>query len=142
MPDTAHSRLGARREDRWRGDRPPRARWAGQRIDRRPRRHNQGDRSGQALEDGSEGQPAVEEGREGLTCRRTLNLRADLMKKLGGISKQRLSDKVAQVKKAHGPMTTEDAVYLLAHQSDLDLPRYLDPETVDRVRGMLQMTAA
>jgi hypothetical protein len=68
-------------------------------------------------------------------------LRADLMKKLGGISKQRLSDRVAQVKKAHGPMTTEDAVYLLAHQSDLDLPRYLDPGTVDRVRGMLQVTA-
>ena len=69
-------------------------------------------------------------------------LRADLMKKLGGISKQRLSDRVAQVKKAHGPMSVEDATYVLAHQSDLDLPRYLDPETVDRVRGMLQQTAA
>ena len=31
------------------------------------------------------------------------------MKKLGGISKQRLSERVAQVKKAHGPMSVEDA---------------------------------
>jgi Swt1-like HEPN len=68
-------------------------------------------------------------------------LRADLLKKLGGVSRQRLSQRVADIKKAHGPMSTEDATYVLAHQQGLDLPKYLAQATVDRVRGMLQRTA-
>jgi hypothetical protein len=68
-------------------------------------------------------------------------LRADLMKKLGGISKQRLSQLVAEVKNAHGPMSTEDGTYVLAHQRGIRIDRYLDPPTVDRVRGMLQRTS-
>jgi hypothetical protein len=69
-------------------------------------------------------------------------LRATLLENLGGISKQRLSQVVAEVNKAYGPMSTEDATYVLAHQRGIRIDRYLDAPTVDRVRGMLQRTAA
>jgi hypothetical protein len=63
-------------------------------------------------------------------------LRADLLKKLG-VSKQRLSQLVAQVKRLYGPMTTEEGTYVLAHQRGLDLTKYLETATVDRIRAML-----
>jgi len=67
-------------------------------------------------------------------------LRAALLKKLG-VTPQRLSQRVAQVKRLYGPMSTEDGTYVLAHQEGLDLTRYLDQATVDRVRHMLPTSA-
>ncbi len=64
-------------------------------------------------------------------------LKADLLKKLGDVTPQRLSQLVAQVKRLYGPMSTEEGTYVLAHQRGLDLTKYLDRDTVDRVRGML-----
>lgn len=65
-------------------------------------------------------------------------LRTDLLKKLGSVTPQRLSQLVAEVKRDHGPMSTEDGTYVLAHLRGLDLSRYsLDRETVDRIRGMV-----
>jgi hypothetical protein len=64
-------------------------------------------------------------------------VRAELLKKLGNVTPQRLSQIVAGVKMQHGPMSTEDAAYVLAHERGIDLTRYLDRETVDRVRGMV-----
>jgi hypothetical protein len=64
-------------------------------------------------------------------------LRADLLEKLGGVTPQRLSQLVAQVKRLYGPMSTEEGTYVLAHQRGLDLTKYLDRETYDRIRGML-----
>lgn len=63
-------------------------------------------------------------------------LRNDLLKKLG-VTPQRLSQRVAQVKRLYGPMTTEEGTYVLAHQEGIDLPKYLDQATVDRVRSMV-----
>jgi len=63
-------------------------------------------------------------------------LRTDLLKKLG-VTAQRLSQLVTQVKRLYGPMTTEEGTYVLAHQRGLDLTRYLDTPAVDRIRGML-----
>jgi hypothetical protein len=63
-------------------------------------------------------------------------LRNDLLKRLG-VTPQRLSQRVAQVKRLYGPMTTEEGTYLLAHQEGIDLTRYLDREMVDRIRSML-----
>jgi hypothetical protein len=63
-------------------------------------------------------------------------LREALLAKLG-VSHQRLSQLVAQTKLRHGPMSTEDAAYLLAHQRGLDSSRYLPPIVVERVRGMV-----
>jgi hypothetical protein len=67
-------------------------------------------------------------------------LRTELLKKLGGVTPQRLSQLVAEVKRDHGPMSTEDGTYVLAHQRGLDLSKYLDRETVDRIRGMVPRT--
>jgi hypothetical protein len=64
-------------------------------------------------------------------------LRSDLLKKLGGVTPQRLSQLVAEVKRKHGPMNAEDAAYVLAHIRGMDLSRYLDRTTVDRIRGMV-----
>lgn len=63
-------------------------------------------------------------------------LRAELLKKLG-VTPQRMSQRVAQVKRLYGPMSTEDGTYVLAHQEGLDLTKYLERPTVDRVRGLL-----
>lgn len=64
-------------------------------------------------------------------------LRADLLERLGGVTPQRLSQLVAQVKRLYGPMSTEEGTYVLAHQRGMDLTKYLDRETYDRIRGML-----
>lgn len=63
-------------------------------------------------------------------------LRAALLKKLG-VTPQRLSQRVAQVKRLYGPMSTEDGTYVLAHQQGIDLTRHLDQGVVDRVRNLL-----
>ena len=54
-----------------------------------------------------------------------------------GVTPQRLSQKVARIKKLHGPMSTEDGTYLVAHHEGLDLSKYLPRGDVDRIRGML-----
>jgi hypothetical protein len=68
-------------------------------------------------------------------------LKAALLQKLG-VTPQRLSQRVAQVKRLYGPMTTEDGTYVLAHQEGLDLTKYLSQQAVDRVRGLLPTGAA
>jgi hypothetical protein len=65
-------------------------------------------------------------------------LRAELLQKLGGVTPQRLYQLVGELKKEHGPMSTEDAMYVLAHQKGLDLTKYInDKAAVDRIRGMV-----
>lgn len=65
-------------------------------------------------------------------------LRSDLLKKLGGVTPQRLYQLVGDLKRDHGPMSTEDAMYVLAHQKKLDLTKYIDDRAaVDRIRSMV-----
>lgn len=65
-------------------------------------------------------------------------LRAELLKKLGGVTPQRLYQLVRDLKRDHGPMSTEDATYVLAHMKGLDLTKYIDDRAaVDRIRGMV-----
>jgi hypothetical protein len=65
-------------------------------------------------------------------------LRADLLKKLGSVTPQRLYQIVGELKRDHGPMSTEDAIYVLAHQRGMDLTKYIgDRASVDRIRGMV-----
>jgi Swt1-like HEPN len=62
-------------------------------------------------------------------------LRTALLRKLG-VTKQRLSQRVqALIRKV--PMGTEEAVYCIAHQEGLRLDRFVDGETVARVRGLV-----
>jgi len=63
-------------------------------------------------------------------------LKSALLDRLG-VTPQRLSQRVKKMKHAHGPMTTEDATYAIAHLEGMDLAKYLPPQTVDRVRVLL-----
>jgi hypothetical protein len=57
------------------------------------------------------------------------------------ISKQALSQRARRVKDAYGPMTTDEAVYILAHLEGIDLSRYLPLAIVDRVRALVPRQA-
>lgn len=61
-------------------------------------------------------------------------LRKALLEKLD-VSPQRLSQRVKKLKKQCA-MTTEDATYVIAHQVGIPLDKYLDKETIDRVRNL------
>jgi hypothetical protein len=64
-------------------------------------------------------------------------LRADLAKKLN-VSERRLYQLAADMKSEHGPMGTDDAIYVIAQMNRLDLTKYIDDrEVVDRIRGMI-----
>jgi hypothetical protein len=56
------------------------------------------------------------------------------------ISPQRLSQRAAKIKDRYGPMTTEEAVYVIAHIEGIDLSRYLHLATLDRVRALVPRT--
>src|SRR2546430_16584592 len=60
-------------------------------------------------------------------------IRHQLLKKLGDISQQALSQRAKTVKKRYGPMSTEDAVYVIAYEHGIDISKRLDPETVQRI---------
>ena len=64
------------------------------------------------------------------------SLRTVLLKRLS-VTPQRLSQRVKKMKKVHGPMSTQDATYIIAHQVGIDLTRFLDPGTVNCIRGMI-----
>lgn len=63
-------------------------------------------------------------------------LRSALLKRLK-VTQQRLSQRVMQMKGDHGPMSAEDATYVIAHLEGLDLTRYLDASTVHRIRTIV-----
>jgi len=64
------------------------------------------------------------------------SLRATLLNRLS-VTPQRLSQRVKKMKTDHGPMSTEDATYIIAHQAGIDLTKFLDPATVARIRSMV-----
>ena len=68
-------------------------------------------------------------------------LRAVLLNKLN-VSPQRLSQRVKLVKEHYGPMPTELATYVIAHKEGIDLTKFLNIETVDRVRSLLPNNGA
>jgi hypothetical protein len=63
-------------------------------------------------------------------------LRRDLLLKLN-ISKQALSNRAKRLKGIYGPMTTEEAIYIIAHTEGLDVSKYLPLAVVDRVRSLV-----
>jgi hypothetical protein len=50
---------------------------------------------------------------------------------------QALSQRAKRVKSLYGPMSTEEAVYVIAHQEGIDLSRYLSIQIIDRVRSLV-----
>jgi len=63
-------------------------------------------------------------------------LRKDLLLLLD-ITKQGLSYRAKKIKESYGPMTTEEAVYVIAHMQGMDLSTYLPIATLDRVRALV-----
>jgi len=59
-----------------------------------------------------------------------------LLNKLS-ITKQALSSRAKSIKEKYGPMTTEEAVYIISHQNKIDLSRYLPISQVDRIRSLV-----
>lgn len=64
-------------------------------------------------------------------------VKQELLSKLGGISHQALSQRAARIKETYGPMTTEEAVYVIAHIEGIDLSKFLPIATLDRVRSLV-----
>lgn len=68
------------------------------------------------------------------------NVRRELLDRLD-ISPQGLSYRAKKMKEAYGPMTTEEAVYVIAHLEGIDLSRHLSIATLDRVRALVPRAA-
>ena len=64
------------------------------------------------------------------------NVRRELLGRLG-ITRQGLGYRAKRIKEAYGPMTTEEAVYVIAHLEGIDLSRHLPIATLDRVRALV-----
>jgi len=65
--------------------------------------------------------------------RRVKKLLLDKLK----VTHQALSLRAKKLKAAYGPMTTEEAVYVIAHQQGIDLSRLLSIQQLDRVRSLV-----
>ncbi len=68
-------------------------------------------------------------------------IRRALIDKLGGISRQALSARAKRMKIKYGPMSTEEAVGLIAHLQGIDVSKYLDPSQVEQIRRLVQQRA-
>jgi hypothetical protein len=62
-------------------------------------------------------------------------LKADLLKRLG-VTPQRLSQ-LAKARKQELPMSTEQAVYTIAHENGMDVSKYLDRDQTSDVRQLV-----
>jgi hypothetical protein len=63
-------------------------------------------------------------------------VRRELFNKLK-VSRQALNQRARRLKDKYGPMTTDEAVYIIAHVEGIDLAKYLPLETLDRIRSLI-----
>lgn len=63
-------------------------------------------------------------------------VRLEILGRLG-ITRQALSHRAKRIKENYGPMTTEEAVYVIAHIEGVDLSKFLPIATLDRVRSLV-----
>jgi hypothetical protein len=68
-------------------------------------------------------------------------VRKELLDKLG-VSRQALAQRVKRLKTKYGPMTTDEAVYIIAHQESIDLGKYLPLDVLDRIRSLIPREVA
>jgi len=64
-------------------------------------------------------------------------VRVELFERLGNISHQALSKRILRIKEKFGPMSTDEAAYIIAHQAGLDLSKHLPLELLDRIRSLI-----
>jgi hypothetical protein len=67
-------------------------------------------------------------------------LRKELLSRLG-VTRQALSQRAKRIKDTYGPMSTDEAVYVIAHLEGIDITKYLQLATVDRVRALMPRSA-
>ena len=58
-----------------------------------------------------------------------------------GLTRQGVEYQAKQIKKKFGPMSTEDAIALVAHDAEVDITKYLQPEEVQRVNQLVVQRA-
>lgn len=63
-------------------------------------------------------------------------VRREIFNKLK-VSRQALNQRAKRLKDKYGPMTTDEAVYIIAHVEGIDLAKYLPLETLDRIRSLI-----
>jgi hypothetical protein len=63
-------------------------------------------------------------------------VKRELLAKLQ-ISPQALSQRAKRINDKYGPMTTDEAVYIMAHVEGVDLAKYLPLEILDRIRSLI-----
>ncbi|BCX03855.1 MAG: hypothetical protein KatS3mg053_1793 [Candidatus Roseilinea sp.] len=63
-------------------------------------------------------------------------VRRELLRKLK-VSRQAIFQRAKRLKEKYGPMTTDEAVYIIAHIEGIDLAKYLPLETLDRIRSLV-----
>jgi hypothetical protein len=54
-----------------------------------------------------------------------------------GVTPQALSQRAQKIKTKYGPLSTEEATYVIAHQQGIDLTRFLPIDVIDRVRSLI-----
>jgi hypothetical protein len=63
-------------------------------------------------------------------------VRREIFRKLK-ISQPALSQRAKRIKNKFGPMTTDEAVYVIAHMEGIDLAKYLSLQILDRIRSLV-----
>lgn len=53
------------------------------------------------------------------------------------VTQPALSKRAKRMKSSYGPMSTDEAVYVIAHQEGIDLSRYLSIQVIDKVRSLV-----
>ena len=64
-------------------------------------------------------------------------VRNELLAKLNNISHQALSKRAMRIKEKYGPLSTDEAVYIIAHTEGIDLSKHLPLGILDRIRSII-----
>lgn len=64
-------------------------------------------------------------------------VRESILAKLNNVSRQALSQRAKRIKEKYGPMSTDEAIYIIAHMEGIDLSKYLSLEVLDRIRSII-----
>ncbi len=62
-------------------------------------------------------------------------LHQEILQRLG-IGKSELERRASRLRRAHGPMSGDEARWIIAHNADIDLSPYLNADQMDRVRAL------
>jgi hypothetical protein len=67
-------------------------------------------------------------------------LKSELIAQLG-VTRQAVEGRASRLKAKYGPMTTEEAIGLVAHDQEIDVSRFLESSQVDKIRSLVRQRA-